>query len=336
MLTRRLARAVLSEHTRRCIHGSVVSLQVRATGSPAALALSLTLSFASPCYCAAQDLITPAEVVVAPKTAPLPEDIVPPPLEDVEAKVKAPPPPLPRLIPLPDKQPLPLTEAVSAAVGLRRAKFTESVELTVRLGIDPKRSDQLVRGVAALPHGTGKRVRVAVFASGTAADQARAAGADVVGAEDLIAKIKADGASGINFDKAVATPAVMPQLSAIARILGPRGLMPNPKTGTLTNDVAAAVQALRQGQVQFRADRYGDVKTVVGKVDFTPQALEANVTAVLQALAAAKPQGAKLGGGGGGKPAGYFRAVHLATTMGRGSVPVSIASVQQVTSQRRS
>ena len=266
----------------------------------------------------------------APKTAPLPADIVPSPAVDAEPQGRRQPPRLPRLVPPPPSVPLALHEAVSAAVGLRRAKFVESVELTVRLGIDPKRSDQLVRGVAALPHGTGKRVRVAVFATGTAAEQARAAGADVVGAEDLVAKIKAEGAGGITFDKAVATPASMPLLGAIARILGPRGLMPNPKTGTLTNDVAAAVTALKQGQVQFRADRYGDVKAVVGKVDFAPQALEDNITALLQAVAAAKPQGAKLGGGG-SKGAGYFRAVGLATTMGRGSVPISLASVQALT-----
>ena len=325
MLARRLARAAVDAQ-RRSIHSGLPVFQVR----PARLHLPLRAD-----GCA----LTPARYVqdavltpdAAPKTAPLPADIVPPPAEEAEPPGRRQPPPLPKLVPQPPAVPLALRDAVSAAVGLRRAKFIESVELTVRLGIDPKRSDQLVRGVAALPHGTGKRVRVAVFATGTAAEQARAAGADVVGAEDLVAKIKAEGASGISFDKAVATPAAMPLLGAIARILGPRGLMPNPKTGTLTNDVAAAVTALKQGQVQFRADRYGDVKAVVGKVDFAPQALEDNITALLQAVAAAKPQGATLGGGGGGKGAGYFRAVQLATTMGRGSVPVSLASVQAVT-----
>ena len=325
MLARRLARAVVDAQ-RRSIHSGLPVFQVRPPACASRCAPTAVDSLPS----FSQDAVLTPDA--APKTAPLPADIVPPPAEEAEPQGRRqPPPPLPKLVPQPPAVPLALRDAVSAAVGLRRAKFIESVELTVRLGIDPKRSDQLVRGVAALPHGTGKRVRVAVFATGTAAEQARAAGADVVGAEDLVAKIKAEGASGISFDKAVATPAAMPLLGAIARILGPRGLMPNPKTGTLTNDVAAAVTALKQGQVQFRADRYGDVKAVVGKVDFAPQALEDNIAALLQAVAAAKPQGAKLGGGGGGKGAGYFRAVQLATTMGRGSVPVSLASVQALT-----
>ncbi len=173
-------------------------------------------------------------------------------------------------------------------------------------------------------------MRIAVFATGAAAEEARAAGADVVGAEDLVAKIKAAGASAIDFDKVVATPACMSLLSGVARVLGPRGLMPNPKTGTLTNDVSGAVAALRRGQVQFRADRYATVHVPVGKVNFSAAALEENVAALLAAVAAARPTGVK-GAKGGSGPGGFFKSVHLASTMGRGCVPVSLASVAAVT-----
>jgi large subunit ribosomal protein L1 len=190
----------------------------------------------------------------------------------------------------------------------------------------PRRALPQVRGVAALPHGTGKRVRVAVFATGEAADAARAAGADIVGAEDLVARIKAGGTSAIDFDKAVAHPSAMPLLAPIARLLGPRGLMPNPKVGTLTADVAAAVTALRAGQVQFRADRYATVHAAVGKADFSEAALAENVAALAAALAAARPKGVK-GKAGGGGVTGYFKSAHLGTTMGRSSVPVALASL---------
>jgi large subunit ribosomal protein L1 len=182
-----------------------------------------------------------------------------------------------------------------------------------------------VRGVAALPHGTGRKVRVAVFATGDAADAARAAGADLVGGEELVARIKAGGASAVDFDKAIATPAAMPLLAGIARVLGPRGLMPNPKVGTLTNDVAGAIAALRQGQVQFRADRYATVHCAVGKADFSDAALAENAAALVAALAAARPKGVKAGKIGGA--AGYLKSAHLGTTMGRGSVAISLASL---------
>lgn len=213
----------------------------------------------------------------------------------------------------------------------RRARFPESVELTVRLGVDPKRSDQAVRGVARLPHGTGKRVRIAVFATGAAAEAAAAAGADVVGGAELVARVKEEGLSALGeADKVVATPAAMPLLAGIARLLGPRGLMPNPKTGTLTPDVAAAVAALRAGQVSFRADRYATVHAAVGKVDFSAAAVAENVAALLAALQAARP--AAKGKGAAGK---FVRSVHLATTMGRGSVPVELASLASGLSRGR-
>ncbi len=186
-----------------------------------------------------------------------------------------------------------------------------------------------MRGVAALPHGTGRKVRIAVFATGDAADAARAAGADVVGGEELVARLKAGGAAAIDFDKAVATPAAMPMLASIARVLGPRGLMPNPKVGTLTSDVAGAVAALRQGSVQFRADRYATVHVAVGKADFGDVALAENAAALVAALAAARPKGVKAKSGGGGV-LGFFKSAHLATTMGRGSVPVAVASLAAV------
>ena len=260
--------------------------------------------------------------------APLPVDIAPPPPPPPAA---APPPPPPRppaalptflATPPGAVAPLPLPAAVAAVLSQRRARFCESVDLTVRLGVDPKRSDQVVRGVAALPHGTGRRLRVAVFASGDAADAARAAGADIVGLDDLVAAIKAGGPGAIGFDKAVATPAAMPKLASIARLLGPRGLMPNPKTGTLTADVAGAVAALRRGAVSFKADRAGAVHCAVGRVDFPPASLEENIAAALAAVVASRPVGLK--GGGGGKGAGFVRSAHLSTTMGRGSVRVRL------------
>lgn len=171
-------------------------------------------------------------------------------------------------------------------------------------------------------------MRIAVFATGSAAEEARAAGADLVGSDDLVARIKAGGAAAIDFDKVIATPACMAMLSGIARVLGPRGLMPNPKVGSLTNDVTGAVEALRRGQVQFRADRYATVHVPVGKVDFSGAALEENVAALLQALAAARPTGKGTKSGCG--PGGFFRSVQLATTMGKGSIDISLPSVSAV------
>ena len=187
--------------------------------------------------------------------------------------------------------------------------------------------------MAALPHGTGKRVRIAVIATGAAAEAARAAGADLVGGAELVAALKAEGLSALkDCDKVVATPASMPLLASVARLLGPKGLMPNPKTGTLTPDVGAAVAALRQGQVSFRADRYATVHAAVGKVDFQPAALQENISALLAALVAARPVGAK--GTKGGGAAKFIRSVSVSTTMGKGALGVSLASAVPVASRR--
>ena len=167
-----------------------------------------------------------------------------------------------------------------------RAKFDETVELAVRLGVDPRKADQMVRGTVALPSGTGTDVRVAVFAAGDAATEAREAGADLVGAEDLIAQVEG---GMLDFDVAIATPDLMPQVGKLGRSLGPRGLMPNPKTGTVTTDVGKAVTDFKGGKVEYRTDRYGNVHVPIGKVSFEPAALAANLRAVLEELERAKP-----------------------------------------------
>lgn len=198
------------------------------------------------------------------------------------------------------------TEALGLVKSLAPAKFDESVEIAVRLGVDPRKADQMVRGTVALPSGTGKDVRVAVFAQGPAAQAARDAGADIVGAEDLAAEVEK---GNMAFDIAIATPDLMPMVGKLGRVLGPRGLMPNPKTGTVTMDVAKAVAEFKGGKVEYRTDRYGNVHVPVGKVSFAPDALLANVSAVLDELQRAKPSAAK------GK---YLRKITLASTMGPG------------------
>ncbi len=198
------------------------------------------------------------------------------------------------------------TEALALVKSLASAKFDETVEFAVRLGVDPRKADQMVRGTVALPSGTGKDVRVAVFASGEAAQAARDAGAEFVGAEDLAAEIEK---GNMNFDVAIATPDLMPMVGRLGRVLGPRGLMPNPKTGTVTNDVAKAVGEFKGGKVEYRTDRYGNVHVPLGKVSFTPEALEANFRAVLDELQRAKPASAK------GR---YLRKITLSSTMGPG------------------
>jgi large subunit ribosomal protein L1 len=197
-------------------------------------------------------------------------------------------------------------EALELVRSLASAKFDETVEIAVRLGVDPRKADQMVRGTVALPSGTGKDVRIAVFAAGEAAAAARAAGADVVGADDLAAAIEG---GTIDFDMAIATPDLMPMVGRLGRVLGPRGLMPNPKTGTVTQDVARAVTEFKGGKVEYRTDRYGNVHVPVGKVSFTSDALEANVRAVLDELNRAKPAAAK------GR---YMKKIVLASTMGPG------------------
>lgn len=197
-------------------------------------------------------------------------------------------------------------EAVNLLKDLSKVKFTESVEVAVRLGVDPRKSDQVVRGALVLPHGTGKSVRVAVFAQGENAEKAKAAGADIVGFEDLAETIKG---GEIDFDLCIATPDAMRVVGRLGTVLGPRGLMPNPKVGTVTTDVEQAVKNAKAGQVQFRTDKGGIVHTIIGKADFEADKLKDNLQALLQELIKAKPAAAK---------GQYLRKVALSTTMGPG------------------
>jgi large subunit ribosomal protein L1 len=197
-------------------------------------------------------------------------------------------------------------EAVDLVKSLAPAKFDETVELAVRLGVDPRRADQMVRGTVALPSGTGRTVRVAVFAAGEQAEAARAAGAEIVGADDLVALVEADK---MDWDVSIATPDMMALVGRVGRKLGPRGLMPNPKTGTVTPDVARAVAEVKGGRVEYRTDKFGNVHVPIGKVSFERKALLANVRAVLDELHRAKPAASK------GK---YVRSVTMASTMGPG------------------
>ena len=195
-------------------------------------------------------------------------------------------------------------EAIELAKTNAKAKFDESIEVAVRLGVDPRKADQMVRGTVALPSGTGKEVRVAVFAAGDAAAEARAAGADIVGADDLAAQIEG---GMLDFDVAIATPDLMPMVGRLGRTLGPRGLMPNPKTGTVTQDVGKAVGEFKGGKVEYRTDRYGNVHVPIGKASFEIDALDTNLRAVLDELQRAKPASAK------GR---YLKRISLASTMG--------------------
>ncbi len=199
-----------------------------------------------------------------------------------------------------------VSEALGHVKALAPAKFDETVELVVRLGVDPRKADQMVRGTVALPAGTGKDVRIAVFAQGDAAAAAREAGADFVGADDLAAEVEG---GMLDFDLAIATPDQMPVVGRLGRVLGPRGLMPNPKTGTVTTDVAKAVEEFKGGKVEYRTDRYGNVHVPLGKVSFTPEALEDNFRAVLDELQRAKPASAK------GR---YLKKISVSSTMGPG------------------
>jgi large subunit ribosomal protein L1 len=198
------------------------------------------------------------------------------------------------------------TEALGIVKTVAKGGFDESVDVSVRLGVDPRKADQVVRGTVALPSGTGKDVRVAVFAAGEAAAEAREAGADLVGADDLAAQVEA---GKFDFDIAIATPDMMPLVGRLGRALGPRGLMPNPKTGTVTNDVGRAVAEFKGGKVEYRTDRYGNVHVPLGKVSFDPDALETNFRAVLDELQRAKPASAK------GR---YLRKITVSSTMGPG------------------
>ena len=197
-------------------------------------------------------------------------------------------------------------EAVDLVKSVAAAKFDETVELAVRLGVDPRKADQIVRGTVGLPSGTGKAVRVAVFATGPAAAEARDAGADIVGADDLVEKVQG---GFLDFDVAIATPDLMGQVGKLGRVLGPRGLMPNPKTGTVTTDVGRAVREFKGGRVEYRTDRYGNIHVPIGKVSFDRRALLQNLQAVIEELQRAKPASAK------GR---YMRSIALSSTMGPG------------------
>jgi large subunit ribosomal protein L1 len=199
-----------------------------------------------------------------------------------------------------------LADGVDLVKSLASAKFDETVELAVRLGVDPRKADQIVRGTLSLPAGTGRTERVAVFAAGEAAAEARAAGADEVGADDLVAKING---GFLDFDVAIATPDLMGQVGTLGRVLGPRGLMPNPKTGTVTTDVGKAVAEFKGGRVEYRTDKVGNVHIRVGKASFTADQLVTNIRAVVDELQRAKPPSAK------GR---YFLSVTVSTTMSPG------------------
>jgi large subunit ribosomal protein L1 len=199
-----------------------------------------------------------------------------------------------------------VSEAVDLVKKLSSASFDETVELAVRLGVDPRKADQIVRGTLSLPSGTGRTERVAVFAAGEKAAEARAAGADVVGADDLVAKVSG---GFLDFDVAIATPDLMGQVGTLGRVLGPRGLMPNPKTGTVTMEVGKAVTEFKGGRVEYRTDKIGNVHIRIGKASFTREQLVTNLHAVIEELQRAKPASAK------GR---YLLSVTVATTMGPG------------------
>ena len=199
-----------------------------------------------------------------------------------------------------------LDEAVKMVKDRAKAKFDETVEIAMNLGVDPRHADQMVRGVVALPNGTGRALRVAVFARGAKADEARAAGADIVGAEDLVEKVQG---GAIDFDRVVATPDLMPLVGRLGKVLGPRGLMPNPKVGTVTMDVTTAVKGAKGGSVEFRVEKAGIVQAGVGKASFSEDKLVANIKALADAVAKAKPAGAK---------GTYIQRVAVSSTMGPG------------------
>jgi large subunit ribosomal protein L1 len=204
-------------------------------------------------------------------------------------------------------------DAVKLIKGAASAKFDETLEIAMNLGVDPRHADQMVRGVVQLPNGTGKTVRVAVFARGAKADEAKAAGADIVGAEDLMETIQS---GKIEFDRCIATPDLMPLVGRLGKILGPRNLMPNPKVGTVTMDVKTAVEAAKGGEVQFKVEKAGVIHAGIGKVSFTEDKLAQNIRAFVEAVSKAKPTGAK---------GTYVKKVSLSSTMGPG-VSVDIAS----------
>lgn len=199
-----------------------------------------------------------------------------------------------------------VTDAVKMVKERAKAKFDETVEIAINLGVDPRHADQMVRGVVDLPAGTGRTVRVAVFARDAKAEEAKAAGADIVGAEDLMEMIQK---GDINFDRCIATPDMMPIVGRLGKILGPRGMMPNPRVGTVTADVAAAVEAAKGGSVEFRVEKAGVIHAGIGKASFTEGQIEENVRALVGAVMKAKPEGAK---------GTYLKRVAVSSTMGPG------------------
>jgi len=207
-----------------------------------------------------------------------------------------------------------LDEAIALIKSVSKAKFDETVEMSMNLGIDPRHADQMVRGLTSLPNGTGKSVRVGVFARGAKAEEATAAGAEVVGAEDLMEKIQA---GQIDFDRCIATPDMMGIVGRLGKILGPRGLMPNPRLGTVTMDVRGAVVAAKSGQVEFRAEKAGIIHAGIGKVSFDEAKLAENARALADAIQRAKPTGAK---------GTYVKKVSISSTMGPG-IRVDVASL---------
>ena len=200
----------------------------------------------------------------------------------------------------------PLEEAVKMVKERAKAKFDETIEISMNLGVDPRHADQMVRGVVTLPNGTGRTVRVGVFARGAKADEAKAAGADVVGAEDLVEKVQA---GNIDFDRCIATPDMMPLVGRLGKVLGPRGMMPNPKVGTVTMDVTGAVKGAKGGSVEFRVEKAGIVQAGIGKASFSEDKLVENVRALADAVAKAKPTGAK---------GTYIQRVAVSSTQGVG------------------
>jgi len=214
-------------------------------------------------------------------------------------------------------------EAIALVKSMGTAKFDETVEVALKLGIDPRHADQQVRGTVVLPHGLGKSVRVAVFAKGEKAREAEAAGADVVGAEDLVAKVQ-EGV--IDFDVAIATPDVMSLVGRLGRILGPRGLMPNPKTGTVTVDIERAVKEFKAGKVEYRVNREAGIHVPIGKVSFSEQALSENFKTLMDAIVRAKPAAAK---------GQYLRKAAISSTMGPG-VRLNIAEILAMVSGKQS
>jgi large subunit ribosomal protein L1 len=208
----------------------------------------------------------------------------------------------------------PLNEAIGLVKGRSKTKFDETVEVAINLGVDPRHADQMVRGVCVLPNGTGKNVKVAVFARGDKAEEAKAAGADIVGAEELVQEVQG---GNIDFDTVIATPDMMPLVGRLGKVLGPRGMMPNPKVGTVTPDVSKAINDAKGGAVQFRVEKAGIVHAGVGKVSFSEEKITENVKALIDAVQKAKPTGAK---------GTYMKRVAVSSTMGPG-VKVDLASV---------